>query len=125
MALHYLKYPTFDWLSAAKIVPSNTTTYKLKQFQDALTTPSGGLPYVCSINYVRCYRTRLTFSTLTQIGCSGNKTADGRTVISEVWYYGHHIGRVVSHLSVALEASLSSIGTNLWLYCEPYSKTAT
>ncbi|KAJ9105451.1 hypothetical protein QFC21_001822 [Naganishia friedmannii] len=45
VALHYLKYPTFDWLSAAKIVPSNTTTYKLKQFQDALTGPSGGLPY--------------------------------------------------------------------------------
>lgn len=45
-ALHYLKYPTFDWLSAASIVPSNTTTYKLSQIQDALTKASGALPYV-------------------------------------------------------------------------------
>ncbi|KAJ9122070.1 hypothetical protein QFC24_004297 [Naganishia onofrii] len=99
VALHYLKYPTFDWLSAAKIVPSNTTTYKLKQFQDALTTPSGGLPY---------------------IGCSGNKTADGRTVISEVWYYGHHIGRVQDGNLKPIDAvgsnSSCSPTADLWYY---------
>lgn len=46
VALHDLKYPTYDWLSAANIVPSNTTTYKLSQIQDALTKASGALPYV-------------------------------------------------------------------------------
>jgi hypothetical protein len=46
-----------------------------------------------------------------QIGCSGNKTADGRTVISEVWYYGHHIGRVVSRWFAACIAFPLSINT--------------
>lgn len=49
VALHDLKYPSYDWLSAAGIVPSNTTSYKLSQFQDALTEASGALPFVsCS-----------------------------------------------------------------------------
>jgi ribonuclease T2 len=46
VALHYLKYPSYDWLSAAGIVPSNSTSYKLSQFQDALTKASGALPFV-------------------------------------------------------------------------------
>lgn len=107
-ALHYLKYPTFDWLSAANIVPSNTTTYKLSQIQDALSKASGALPYV-RLNDERTEQNvdlRCCGILLSQIGCSGNRTANGRTVISEVWYYGHHVGKVVSiHVQITLRAS--------------------
>jgi ribonuclease T2 len=76
--LYYRRLPTFGWLNAADITPSNTTTYSLGQFQNALTKGYGALPY---------------------IGCSGpryNETAagkgsldNGRTQISETWYYFH------------------------------------
>ena len=80
--LYYRRLPTYDWLSAAQITPSNSTTYTLSAFQNALTTGYGALPFV---------------------GCSGprfNATArgagsadNGRTVVSEVWYYFHAAGR--------------------------------
>jgi ribonuclease T2 len=76
--LYYRRLPTFGWLNAAGITPSNTTTYSIGQFQNALTKGYGALPY---------------------IGCSGpryNETAagkgstdNGRTQISETWYYFH------------------------------------
>lgn len=62
----WLKYPTYDWLAAADIVPSNSTTYKLSDMQDALKSKTGALPY---------------------LGCH-NK------VLSEVWYYSHSLGPV-------------------------------
>ncbi len=40
------KVPTYDWLAAAGILPSNTTTYPLSQIQDALTKAYGAVPYV-------------------------------------------------------------------------------
>jgi ribonuclease T2 len=76
--LYYRRLPTFGWLNAAGITPSNTTTYSIGQFQNALIKGYGALPY---------------------IGCSGpryNETAagkgstdNGRTQISETWYYFH------------------------------------
>ena len=76
--LYYRRLPTYGWLNQAGIKPSNTTTYSIGQFQDALTKGYGALPY---------------------IGCSGpryNETAagkgssdNGRTQISETWYYFH------------------------------------
>lgn len=77
----FKQLPTYDWLAAAKILPSNSTrgTYSLSKIQQALRTNFGATPYV---------------------GCSGpkfNETAagrgsqdDGKTVLSEVWYY-HHV----------------------------------
>ncbi|CAG7854830.1 Ribonuclease T2-like 1-A Short=RNase T2-like A; Flags: Precursor [Serendipita indica DSM 11827] len=62
----YLKYPTYKWLEAANIVPSNSTTYTLKDMESALESASGALPY---------------------LGCRGN-------VLSEVWYYSHAKGMV-------------------------------
>ena len=75
---YYRRLPTWGWLATAGIKPSNSTTYSIGQFQTILTKSYGALPY---------------------IGCSGpryNETAagagstdNGRTVISEVWYYFH------------------------------------
>lgn len=64
-----IKYPTYDWLAAANILPSNTTTYNLTAIQSALTKASGAVPY---------------------LGCSG--PTGNKTVLSEVWYYAHSIG---------------------------------
>ncbi|KAI5208168.1 ribonuclease T2 [Aureobasidium subglaciale] len=79
---YYRRLPTWGWLAQAGIKPSNTTTYSLSQFQTALNSSYGALPY---------------------IGCSGprfnetaagrNSTDNGRTQISEVWYYFHAFGR--------------------------------
>lgn len=41
-----LQYPTYKWLSAAGIVPSNTTTYTLQNISSVLTKASGAIPYV-------------------------------------------------------------------------------
>nr|POE87395.1 ribonuclease trv [Quercus suber] len=78
----YKNRPTWGWLSAKGIRPSNTTTYTLSNIQSALTKGYGVTPYV---------------------GCSGprynetvagrNSTDNGRTQLSEVWYYLHVYGR--------------------------------
>jgi ribonuclease T2 len=76
-AIHYYqRLPTWGWLSAANIRPSNSTNYTLSDFQSALKEGYGALPF---------------------LGCSGpryNNTAAGAgskdtgfTVLSEVWYY--------------------------------------
>lgn len=74
--LYYQRLPTWGWLSAANIRPSNSTNYTLSDFQSALTKGYGALPF---------------------LGCSGpryNTTAAGAgskdtgfTVLTEVWYY--------------------------------------
>ena len=50
------------------IVPSNKTTYKLSQFQNALKSQTGALPF---------------------LGCGHNGT-----VLQEVWYFQHVYGTV-------------------------------
>lgn len=74
--LFYEHLPTYNWLAAAGITPSNTTKYSLADLQSALTGAYGALPY---------------------IGCTGprnNVTGDtGYTVVDEVWYYSHVFGR--------------------------------
>ncbi|GJE85885.1 ribonuclease T2 [Phanerochaete sordida] len=59
----YKQYPTFDMLATFGIIPSNKTTYKLSQFQNALKSQTGALPY---------------------LGCGNNGT-----VLQEVWYFQH------------------------------------
>ncbi|KAG6862149.1 hypothetical protein C0995_004231 [Termitomyces sp. Mi166 len=59
-------YPSYDILAASDIVPSNKTSYTLKQIATAITTQVGATPY---------------------IGCSHNGT-----VLSELWYYNHVLG---------------------------------
>lgn len=77
-----MRLPTWDWLAASDIVPSNTTTYTLSDLEDALSSEYGAVPY---------------------LGCSGpsyNETEagagsddDGGTVLSEAWYYFNVKGR--------------------------------
>lgn len=74
--MYYRRLPTRGWLGQVGIRPSNTTQYSVSTMQSALTKSYGAVPYV---------------------GCSGpryNETAagagsmdNGRTVLSEVWYY--------------------------------------
>jgi ribonuclease T2 len=80
---YYSVLPSWGWLSAAGIRPSNESYYSLADIQDALTSGFGALPYV---------------------GCAGpkyNTTAAGAgsldagyTQLSEVWYYNYVYGRV-------------------------------
>jgi len=82
-ARYFKKLPTYDWLAAKSIKPSNSTSYTLSDIQSTLAAKHGGKPY---------------------IGCSGpryNETAagkgsldNGRTVLTEVWYYYHVYGPV-------------------------------
>jgi ribonuclease T2 len=75
---YFMQVPTYEWLEKENIVPSNSTSYSLSDFQGVLTEAYGTLPYV---------------------GCSGpryNETAsgkgssdNGRTSLSEVWYFSH------------------------------------
>lgn len=112
---YYLTYPTWDWLAAARIVPSNTTQYTLSNIQDTLTEASGALPY---------------------IGCSGpryNETDagqgsddNGRTVISEVWYYNHVLGRPQDGNSIPVNTTYTSTcakAENAVWYYEPTSSS--
>ncbi|KAL1991557.1 hypothetical protein VTN49DRAFT_4865 [Thermomyces lanuginosus] len=79
---YFRRHPTYDWLARAGIRPSNSTRYSLKHIQHALRRQSGATPY---------------------LGCSGprfNETEAGKgskdngfTVLTEVWYYMHVLGR--------------------------------
>ncbi|KAH8680862.1 ribonuclease T2-like protein [Xylariales sp. PMI_506] len=99
-AAYYRGLPTYDWLAAAGITPCNDTTsashYSLADVQAALVAGFGKLPYT---------------------GCTGpryNETAagagsldNGYTVLDEVWYYHHVVGRVQDLVSVAVDASIN------------------
>ncbi|KIX02143.1 uncharacterized protein Z518_08082 [Rhinocladiella mackenziei CBS 650.93] len=92
--MYYKRLPTWEWLNEADIVPSNKTTYSLSEIQSALAKKYGATPY---------------------IGCSGaryNTTEagegsddGGRTVLSEVWYYSHVVGRPQEGNSIPVNAT--------------------
>ncbi|KAF7793435.1 hypothetical protein EIP86_004547 [Pleurotus ostreatoroseus] len=69
----FQEYPTFDMLASVGIVPSNKTTYKLGQIQNALKLQTGAVPY---------------------LGCGFNGT-----VLQEVWYFSHVFGTVRASLA--------------------------
>merc|ERR1711939_49475 len=97
----YKMYPTYEWLAAAGITPSNSTTYSLGQIEDALTKASGAKPYI------GCSGPRYNTT------AAGNGTTDsGRTVISELWYYNHAFGRIDNlNLTAVPSTSNSSCAT--------------
>ncbi|KAH6626485.1 ribonuclease T2-like protein [Chaetomium sp. MPI-SDFR-AT-0129] len=83
-AQYFKSLPTYDWLAAADITPSNTTSYTLADIQSTLASHHDGeVPY---------------------LGCSGkryNETEAGKgsldngfTALTEVWYYYHVYGPV-------------------------------
>lgn len=94
--MYYINLPTYGWLSAKNIRPSNSTRYSLTDLQSALTQGFGAVPY---------------------IGCSGpkyNQTAagngtndNGGTILSEVWYYYHVYGRVQRGQALPVNASIN------------------
>ena len=63
------------------IVPSNRTTYKLSQFQNALKLQTGAVPY---------------------LGCGANGT-----VLEEVWYFSHVHGTVRLKLSTRNDSDIN------------------
>ena len=88
--------PTWGWLAAKNIRPSNTTAYALSDLQAALGAGFGAVPY---------------------IGCSGpryNATAAGKgsldngfTQLSEAWYYFHVYGRPQRRQGLPVNASIN------------------
>jgi ribonuclease T2 len=93
---YYQRFPTYKWLKAKKIVPSNSTTYSYTDFKSTLAKKHGAIPF---------------------IGCSGprfnataagkNTTDNGYTVLSEVWYYEYVYGRPQEGNTVPVDASAS------------------
>lgn len=79
---YFLRLPTYDWLKAAGITPSNSTSYSLSDFQNTLTSAYGTVPYV------GCAGPRYNE---TQAG--KGSTDNGRTALSEVWYFSWANGR--------------------------------
>ena len=99
--LFYERLPTWTWLEAAGITPSNTTTYSLSDVQAALTKPFGAVPYI------GCSGPRYNAT------AAGNGTTDrGNTVISEVWYYYHVQGRPQEGRAIPLDASIGNLSTS-------------
>jgi len=95
--MYYKRLPTWTWLSRHGIEPSNSTSYTLSALESALTQEYGATPYV---------------------GCSGpkfnetaagrNSTDNGRTQLSEVWYYFHSFGRPQAGRAVPVEQTGNS-----------------
>ncbi|CZS99491.1 related to ribonucleases [Rhynchosporium graminicola] len=93
---YYQNLPTYGWLSAASIRPSNSTKYTLGDMQGALTKGFGALPYI------GCSGKRFNET------AAGNGTLDnGRTVLSEVWYYYHVYGKVQRNQALPVNASIN------------------
>ncbi|OQV02725.1 hypothetical protein CLAIMM_07870 [Cladophialophora immunda] len=93
---YYKRLPTWEWLNEAKIVPSNSTTYTLRDIQGQLAKKYGAVPYV------GCTGPRYN---TTAEGIAANSTDSGRTVISEVWYYMHVVGRPQDGNSIPVNAT--------------------
>lgn len=79
--LYHKRLPTYGWLAGAGIMPSNETTYTLSTMQATLTSAYGARPYI------GCSGPRYNQT------AAGNGTTDnGRTVLSEAWYFFHVSG---------------------------------
>ncbi|KAK8090692.1 hypothetical protein PG994_000197 [Apiospora phragmitis] len=95
-AAFHRRLPTWSWLEASGVRPSNASTFSLGDFARPLTQGFGAIPY---------------------IGCSGPKyntteagkgsTDAGYTVINEIWYYYHVYGRVQRQQGLAVDANIT------------------
>ncbi|KAL4399091.1 RNA endonuclease [Malassezia pachydermatis] len=105
----YRELPTYDWLAAEGITPSNKTAYSLSDITNALKKHYGATPH---------------------LGCSGPSYSEtdagkgsndhGRTVLTEVWYFNHVTGRVqdanATHIDSTTDTSCSSADGAIWYY---------
>ncbi|PNP48738.1 ribonuclease T2 family protein [Trichoderma gamsii] len=93
---YYKTLPTWRWLSASNIHPSNRTSYTLSHIQAALTREYGVIPY---------------------LGCGGpkyNETKAGKgsrdnggTQLNEVWYYYHVYGAPQQNQALRVPADIA------------------
>jgi ribonuclease T2 len=95
---YFAKLPTYNYLSAASIYPSNSTTVSLTSLQSALTKGFGAIPYI------GCSGPRYN---TTDAGIKAGSTDGGFTHVSEVWYYYHVLGRVQRGQGVPVDASIN------------------
>lgn len=97
--MYYQRLPTWGWLNAANIYPSNSSTasYSLSEMQNALTNGYGALPYI------GCSGPR--FNTTTE---GAGSTDNGYTVLSEVWYNFHTFGKPQRGAWAPLNATYST-----------------
>lgn len=79
---YFLRLPTYGWLAAKDIVPSNSTTYSLSDVEDALSSQYGPVPYV-----------GCTGTPYNETDTGAGSLDDGGTQFSEVWYFFHSFGR--------------------------------
>ncbi|OIW27128.1 ribonuclease T2 [Coniochaeta ligniaria NRRL 30616] len=93
---YYQILPTWGWLRAKDIAPSNETAYSLTSIQAALTEGFGKRPYIlCS---------GPAFNTT----AAGKGSKDqGKVVLSEVWYYHHVFGRVQRGQGLRVDADIA------------------
>lgn len=94
---YYNRFPTWSWLAAANIRPSNTTKFSLSDVQGQLTKMHGAVPYI------GCTGPRYN---ATDAGKGSNDS--GRTVIDEVWYYMNVFGRPQDGNAVPVNATGST-----------------
>ncbi|KAK3370533.1 ribonuclease T2 family protein [Podospora didyma] len=100
-AEYFTRLPTYDWLAAKTIKPSNSTQYTLSVIQSTLAARHGALPF---------------------IGCSGpryNETTagkgsldNGKTVLTELWYYYHVYGQVQAGMGKSVGADINGGSTS-------------
>lgn len=83
--VYYNTLPTWDWLAAKGITPSNSISYTLYDVQVAQVDAFGAVPFV-----------RCAGPSFNETLAGANSTNNGYTELSEVWYYYHTLGRVQS-----------------------------
>ena len=85
---YHNRLPTWSWLAARDIRPSNTTAYSLSDVQAALAAAPGAGG---AVPYIGCSGPRYNE---TRAGRDAGSADAGYTEVSEVWYYYHVYGRV-------------------------------
>lgn len=70
-----MRLPTWSWLAAGGIRPSNETAYSLNDFNKALTNGFGAVPGV-----------RCSGPAYNETDAGAGSDDNGKTVISEMWY---------------------------------------
>ncbi|WFD27805.1 ribonuclease T2 [Malassezia nana] len=105
----YRRLPTYDWLAAEGITPSNKTRYSLKDITAALKKHYGAVPYV------GCYGDKYG-----DVPGSKNTSDHGSTILSEVWYFSYANGRPqdlnVTHIDSTAPTSCAESDEAIWYY---------
>ncbi|KAI0165982.1 ribonuclease T2 [Xylariaceae sp. FL1272] len=110
---YYQNLPTWRWLSAKGIRPSNTTSYSLSDIQGALTDGFGKLPWLgctipASVDILKLLVERdYEGPKYNETDAGKNSTDAGYTVFDEAWYYYHVHGKVQRVQPVPVHANIT------------------